>query len=425
MNSVDQKHFQTFLANAFAVQESGLDPHSLSALIEIQGFLTSDDFDLGRAMQMVADRALGVCSASGVAIALLEAGKNELVYKAGSGNAANDVGRRVPAVMSGSSPQESRREILRVEDAETDKRIEAEICRQFGATALLMLPICTAHVLAGVLQVLFDSAHSFAEGELRIYRLMAAALEEMILCGAQRQRAASTVEKVPQPVVRDQGLLAVEDTAGASGGFADASQRGVSPVARDPEVVQPEVHTSADQPAIVIGESSARPSAFRRAMATIEARAWSENSRYAGPAIAAAVVLTIGVLIFHLHHAPDANIGASFPRSQDAQQQAPANAVFANPSESVAGDEPKEPAVPVEGFKRVPVGPDEVDYMAEDVTIRTFGTRPAEAQIRRSAQNEITFGDDVTVRYFANKPALVSARPRASADEPGTNRSSH
>ena len=93
MNSVDHKSFQTFLANAFAVQESGLDSHSLSALIEIQRFMTSDDFDLDQAMQMVADRTLEVCPASGVAIALLEAGRNELVYKAGSGNRANDVGR--------------------------------------------------------------------------------------------------------------------------------------------------------------------------------------------------------------------------------------------------------------------------------------------------------------------------------------------
>ena len=139
--SIDQESFQIFLANAFAVQESGLDPESLSALIEIQRFMASEEFDLNRAMQMIAERALGVRHASGVAVALLEANKNELVYRAGSGSAANDVGRRVPAVLSASSPQENRREILRVENAETDKRIDAEICRQFGAMALLMVPI--------------------------------------------------------------------------------------------------------------------------------------------------------------------------------------------------------------------------------------------------------------------------------------------
>ena len=40
-------------------------------------------------------------------------------------------------------------EILRVENAQTDTRIEADICRQFGASALLILPIYHDRVLAG------------------------------------------------------------------------------------------------------------------------------------------------------------------------------------------------------------------------------------------------------------------------------------
>jgi hypothetical protein len=425
MNMVDQKSFQTFLSNAFAVQESGLDPHSLSALIEIQRFLTSDDFDLDRAMQMVADRALEVCSASGVAIALLEAGRNELVYKAGSGNAGKDVGRRVPAVMSGSALQESRREILRVEDAGTDKRIEAEVCRQFGATALLMLPICPAHVLTGVLQVLFDSAHSFADGEVRIYRLMASALEEVILRSAQTQRAVSTVENVSPHVAGEQCLPTDEDGAGASGMFADASQQNASRALRsDPAVAQPEVRTSHDHPAMV-QELGGLRTAVSRAIAPMEVRAWSANSRYAGPAIAAAVLLTIVVLISHLRPLPDANLGSSFPRPQDGRQQAPARAVSAHQSETVPDDEAKQTAVPAQGFKRVRVGPEEVDYMAEDVTIRTFQTRPEEGQIPRSAHHQISFGDDVTVRYFASTPTLESGQPGGSDTQPPANQSSH
>jgi hypothetical protein len=47
-----------------------------------------------------------------------------------------------------------------------------------------------------------------------------------------------------------------------------------------------------------------------------------------------------------------------------------------------------------------------VDYIAEDVTIRTFST------IRRihDLENEVRIGDDVTVRYFA--PAVVPASSR-------------
>jgi hypothetical protein len=165
--SRDRESFQGFLANAFAVQECGLDRESLSALIEMQQFVTSGEFDVGRVMSMIVDRALKVSTASGIAIALLES--SELVYRAGSGTAANNVGRRVPAVLSASSGAELRREILRVENAQTDSRIQAEICRQFEAKALLMLPMYRGHVLAGVLQVLFSEVHAFLDPEVRMY----------------------------------------------------------------------------------------------------------------------------------------------------------------------------------------------------------------------------------------------------------------
>ena len=47
-------------------------------------------------------------------------------------------------------------ELLRVEDAQTDKRIEAAICRQLGAQSLLFLPIYHDRAVAGVLDVLFS-----------------------------------------------------------------------------------------------------------------------------------------------------------------------------------------------------------------------------------------------------------------------------
>src|ERR1700751_4032465 len=179
--SVDLELFQTFLANAFAVQESGLDRRSLSAVIEIQRCVAGDEFKLDAAMQMIVDRALGVAHASGVAIGMLEPNRNELVYRAGSGNAAKDVGPRVPAVLSAPTAPEMRSEILRGENAASDKRIEAEICRQFGAMSLVMLPIYKEHVLVGVLQALFEGSHSFPEREIRAYRLMIGALEESML----------------------------------------------------------------------------------------------------------------------------------------------------------------------------------------------------------------------------------------------------
>ena len=56
--SLDRESFEALLANAFAVQKSGLDRRSLSTLVEIQQFITSDQFDFDEEMRMVANHVL-------------------------------------------------------------------------------------------------------------------------------------------------------------------------------------------------------------------------------------------------------------------------------------------------------------------------------------------------------------------------------
>src|SRR5215471_126823 len=152
--NLDRQSFEAFLANAFAVQKSGLDAQSLAAIADVQRFMASGEFDPGRALSVIVERALQVSQASGIAIALLES--NDLVYRAGSGSAAVEIGRRVPAVLTACTSNEGRPEILRVENAQTDWRIQADICRQFGAMSLLILPVFDHGAIVGVLQVHFN-----------------------------------------------------------------------------------------------------------------------------------------------------------------------------------------------------------------------------------------------------------------------------
>ncbi len=66
------------------------------------------------------------------------------------------------------------------------------------------------------------------------------------------------------------------------------------------------------------------------------------------------------------------------------------------------------------GFRLVRVGQNEVDYVAEDVTIRSFKPKPAPRQVR-VGEKRVDFGDDVTVRYFASKPDASQAQPVSGA----------
>jgi hypothetical protein len=76
------------------------------------------------------------------------------------------------------------------------------------------------------------------------------------------------------------------------------------------------------------------------------------------------------------------------------------------------------PKVVGPGFTRIRVTPNEVDYIAEDVTIRYFAHESA-AQRMPPAYNEVNFGEDVTVHYFAPKLTVGSSiRPVATIAQP-------
>lgn len=71
------------------------------------------------------------------------------------------------------------------------------------------------------------------------------------------------------------------------------------------------------------------------------------------------------------------------------------NSLNTRPATFVASNSPPAKSA----FKRVRVGPTEVDYIADDVTIRHFTSKPETTDAR---YRQVDFGDDVTVRYFAS-----------------------
>ncbi len=148
---------------------------SLSAIGAVQRSIATDDVDVDGAMALIADQGRNVANANGVAIGLLEG--DNLVYRAGSGGAATYIGRHVKATLSVSRASG---EILRVENTQTDARIEAAICRQFGAKALLIVPICCGRAVAGAMEIL-----EAERGELSLFR-RSAAVAAMIAQAANR-----------------------------------------------------------------------------------------------------------------------------------------------------------------------------------------------------------------------------------------------
>jgi hypothetical protein len=365
--ALDRASFEKFLASAFAVQQSGLDIRSLSALVELHRSITTGESDLDRALHMVADRARNVTNATGVAVAQLVA--NQLVYRAGSGSAAAYVGRRTPAVLSASAPNQARGEILRVENAQADTRIEAEVCRLFGANALLMVPIYREHAVAGVLEVFFREAHTFQDREVLTYRVMARLVGEAMFPDARlEQKKAVATTALPH---------AIEPTA--------------SPVHKLPG-----------------NDESAAPPVKRVASNKLR---W--NVAAAG---FAAVLVIVSGIVYH-HHRSGAPVDASSLQRSNAAQPVSAKPSSASnrvsEPETLAGGTADRNAAG-SGFKRVRISQNEVDYIAEDVTIRRFTPKPARPQMR-VGEKQVNFGEDVTVRYFVSKPPVAGTAGATAA----------
>jgi len=405
-SSLDREAFQTLLATAFAVQESGINSQSRSALVEVQGSIAKGEPDFEEILDLIADRARIVAGATGIAIGLLKA--DQLVYRAASGSAAKCVGRHVNAVLSMSAHKGARKEILRVENAETDTRIEASICRQRDAKALLIIPICRERAVAGVMEVLFNGAHTFQDGEVRTYRVMASLVEDAMLRDIQlgQRRALST----PPPTV----LPSTEQTASQTQRFCANDTLSWKPSIAQVSGSAAQVRRKVPVPCPPAKVGTAVTQPLRRAPLDDQQL----------KAAAAVVLIALGLatwIAFGVRRAltiQDSALRRPTVVGQHVLQST------AKPSQASRAPRPHNAAGGTESakaarsaFKRVRVGSNEVDYIAEDVTIRRFMTKAAPPHVR-GANKQFDIGDDVTVRYFAQTPKIVpQKRPVLTATQ--------
>jgi hypothetical protein len=517
-STLDRETFQQLLANAFAVQESQINPQSLSAIMEVQRSVASGKLSLDGAMTYLVESARNVANATGVAIGLLSG--DQLTYRAGSGTSAAYIGQHVTASLTLSDNTKTNREILRVENAQTDTRIEADICRQFGAHSLLILPIYRDHAIAGVVDIRFSEPHAFHEREVRTYRLMAEQIEAALLQPAQPEQKANLAAELPPipdaleqippsdqsfvpppefmmlpenehslyarcravladvmelPGFKQSALLATMLTQRAKSISWPNRRRGSSPVAaRDlPFLKRPAwLAATLTQRAKNLGWPNRWRNSYRAAAremsssflkrpaslaTTLAQRAktltwpyrWRSSSLNAARELssvfkrsallatmlahpaknlnwpnqrrsvaltAIAVVLAFTTLIAYKGSGPAKSLESStLPSSSALDPHAPLPKLLPGKGASVPQPAPvagKETRRASTALKRVRVGPNEVDYIAEDVTVRTFTDRPAAKRTRPPQGRVAHLGDDVTVRYFTPSPPATRTASR-------------
>ena len=318
----------------------------------------------------------------------------------GSGRAAVEIGRRVPAVLTACTSDDGRLEILRVENAQTDWRIQADICRQFGATSLLILPIHQNGVIAGVLQIHFHEPHSFPDREVTAYRVMAGLVEDAVW-RRENEAAETTAEaacalenNALQPVfIEDDGSSTQREPETDTPLLASFARRGFS------------------SESLVTFLGSARQVA-QRVYGFIVANPWQVAAT-----ASVTILLAIGIQIESFQHDGNARLDSTSSTPSEIGPSLVPNAVSGNLTRKKSGHEERDVSRPNSAFRRVRVGPDEVDYIAEDVTVRYFTTRPPRVQTG-SGWVRVNFGEDVTMRYIRNNSTIVSQTTPVSATTP-------
>jgi len=434
-SGVDRESFQQFLASAFAVQESQIDSRFLTAFLAVQGLVAGGDLDIDGVMNRVVDSTRDVAGAAGVAIGLLE--RDQLVYRAGSGCAASWIGVRFAASLTISAKIKDSREILRVENARTDTRIEGAICRQFGAESLLILPIYRDRILAGVMEILFSEPHDYLDCEVRMYRLMAGLIEEAMCRAVQPKRllpaelpaVRNAVEETPtstdsfagkQPIL---SLYAIGQDISRRCGAALAAARQL-PALQRPRLLPEGMVQRATEGLRAVGKNTLRRSgaalaaarqspAFRRPGLLAEIMVQRATEVLANKPLRSLALSAVAIglgLTFWMAHG-----GRGLPSRWESPAPSKSTDVRSFQPEvkpvDVTSKRRHEP-IPAKEMshaklrnRRARVGQAEVDYIGDDVTVRHFTTTPPR---QRTAGQVAYIGEDVTVRHFTPKPVVRS-----------------
>lgn len=163
----------------------------LAAVAAVQREVEALGRDLAGALQLLAARAQILVHASGAAIALTDKDPAFLVCRASSGPDAPPVGARLQSGSGFSGECVKSRALLRCDDAETDSRVDREICRALGIRSMLAVPVRVGEKSIGILEVFAAQPNAFSESDSRVLQR----LTETILTAVNR---AARAESLPE-----------------------------------------------------------------------------------------------------------------------------------------------------------------------------------------------------------------------------------
>jgi N-acetylmuramoyl-L-alanine amidase len=159
-------HEQVRRRKALAVKHKNFD-----GSVAVAEFEPTELFVLDEVLQLVAERAVAITGADGLAIALAE--NNEIVLRAAAGTVRPDIGARIgrDSAFSGACFQTA--QIINCDDTEVDPRVNLEACRKLGARSMVAVPLCGRRRVIGVLEAFSSWPFGFNDTDIGSLTLLA------------------------------------------------------------------------------------------------------------------------------------------------------------------------------------------------------------------------------------------------------------
>jgi N-acetylmuramoyl-L-alanine amidase/putative methionine-R-sulfoxide reductase with GAF domain len=191
-------HDQVRRRKALASRTHGFDSGTPAAEFEQQ-----EQFVLDEVLQLVAERAVAITGADGLAIALAE--NNEIVLRAAAGSVRPDIGARIDRDSAFSGASFRTAATVMCDDTETDPRVNLDACRKLGARSMVAVPLCGRRRVIGLLEAFSEWPFAFNESDIRNLSLLAELVlgalkpEDEDRFAQSAQAAVTMLEPAPRP----------------------------------------------------------------------------------------------------------------------------------------------------------------------------------------------------------------------------------
>jgi N-acetylmuramoyl-L-alanine amidase len=159
-----------------------------------------EKFALDEVLQLVAERALTLTGASGVAIALAEG--DAIICRASAGEIAPDKLAKLNPNSGFSGACFRTGQIVRCDDTENDPRVNVQAARRLGTRSMVAVPLAGRHGTIGLLEAFSNRAYGFKDSNIRSLNLLA----ELILAALKPEDESASFETLPEVISKVEGV---------------------------------------------------------------------------------------------------------------------------------------------------------------------------------------------------------------------------